>query len=97
MSKFKTLSVEEMKPMLGTVDAMVLDCRDVRDYKEAHIENALHLHEGLRESLLMKGDKQRPMIIYCYHGHASEHVAEMFSDFGFKDVYSLKGGFEAWK
>lgn len=96
MGKFKTLSVDEMKPMLSTTDAMVLDCRDVRDYKVAHIDNAMHLHEGLRESLLLKGDKQRPMIIYCYHGHASEHVAEMFTDFGFKEVYSLKGGFEAW-
>ncbi|GGB93150.1 thiosulfate sulfurtransferase GlpE [Marinobacterium zhoushanense] len=97
MGKFKTLSVDEMKPMLSTTDAMLLDCRDVRDYKVAHIDNAMHLHEGLRESLLLKGDKQRPMIIYCYHGHASEHVAEMFTDFGFKEVYSLKGGFEAWK
>lgn len=37
------------------------------------------------------------MIIYCYHGHSSEHLAEMFADFGFKNVFSLQGGFELWQ
>ena len=37
------------------------------------------------------------LLIYCYHGHTSQHLAEFFSDFGFKDVYSLEGGYEAWK
>ena len=96
MSKFKTVTVDEVKPLLSDERTMLLDCRDVKDYKAGHIDNAMHLHEGQRETLLLKGDKSRPMVIYCYHGHASEHVAEMFSDFGFKDVYSLKGGFAAW-
>ena len=96
MSKFKTVTVDVVKPLLSDERTMLLDCRDVKDYKAGHIDNAMHLHEGLRETLLLKGDKSRPMVIYCYHGHASEHVAEMFSDFGFKDVYSLKGGFAAW-
>lgn len=97
MSKFKTITATELKPMLQDNVPMLLDCRDVKDYRAGHIDDALHLHEGLRDSLLMKGDKARPMVIYCYHGHASEHVAEMFSDFGFTDVYSLKDGYAAWQ
>jgi thiosulfate sulfurtransferase len=55
------------------------------------------VHEGLKESLIKRGDKQRSLLIYCYHGHASEHLAEIFTDFGFKDVYSLVGGYASWK
>jgi thiosulfate sulfurtransferase len=97
MNTFKTVTVDEVKPLLAHPETMLLDCRDLRDYRAGHIDNAMHLHEGLRETLLLKGDKQRPLVIYCYHGHASEHVAEMFTDFGFQNVYSLKGGFAAWQ
>lgn len=97
MKKFKTISVTEMQDLLQDESAMLLDCRDVKDYRAGHIENALHVHEGLKESLLRKGDKSRKLIIYCYYGHASEHLAEMFGDFGFKNVFSLEGGFASWK
>ncbi len=97
MKKFKTISVPEMQSLLSDDTAMVLDCRDLKDYRAGHIENALHVHEGLKESLLTKGDKNRKLIIYCYYGHASEHLAEMFGDFGFKQVFSLQGGFASWK
>ena len=86
-----------MQSLIQEDDVMVLDCRDLKDYRIEHVVNAMHLHEGLRESLLKKGDKMKKMIIYCYYGHASEHMAEMFADFGFKNIYSLAGGFAAWK
>ncbi len=97
MKKFQTVSVPEMQTLLEDETAMLLDCRDRKDYRVGHIENAMHVHEGLKESLVKKGDKSRKLIIYCYYGHASEHLAEMFCDFGFQHVYSLAGGFSGWK
>lgn len=97
MKKFNSISVLEMQALLQKDDNMVLDCRDLKDYRQGHIDNAMHLHEGLKDSLLLKGDKNRKLLIYCYYGHASEHVAETFADFGFKHVYSLSGGFAEWK
>lgn len=97
MKKFKTVSIPEMQELLQDDKAMVLDCRELKDYRAGHIENALHVHEGLKESLIKKGDKNRKLIIYCYYGHASEHLAEMFGDFGFQNVFSLQGGFASWK
>lgn len=97
MKKFQTISVDEMLELMNDDSAMILDCRDLKDYRESHVENAMHVHEGLRDSLVAKGDKDRKMLIYCYYGHASEHLAEMFGDFGFKHVYSLDGGYASWK
>lgn len=95
--KYKNMSIADAKILIQNANPMILDCRATADYKLGHIENALHLHEGLKESLVKRGDKQRDLLIYCYHGHASEHLAEFFSDFGFAPVYSLEGGYTAWQ
>lgn len=97
MKKFTSVSVIEMQDLLQDDSTMLLDCRDLKDYRTGHIDNALHMHEGLKENLIKKGDKNRKLVIYCYYGHASEHLAEMFGDFGFKNVFSLQGGFASWK
>lgn len=97
MKKFKTISVSEAATLIAAQQPMILDCRDVKDYRAGHLENAMHVHEQLRDRLLMTGDKQRPMLIYCYYGHASEHLAETFGDFGFQQVYSLAGGYADWR
>lgn len=97
MKSFKTISVPETVKLIADADPLILDCRDLKDYRAGHIENAMHVHEQLRDTLLKKGDKNRELLIYCYYGHASEHLAEMFGDFGFKQVHSLAGGYAGWK
>jgi thiosulfate sulfurtransferase len=97
MAKFQTLSITDAMPLLSQPETLILDCRDLKDYRIGHIHNAMHVHQQLRDSLIKTADKQRPLLIYCYYGHASEHLAEMFGDFDFKQVYSLAGGFAAWQ
>jgi len=97
MKSFKTISTAESEQLIAEQQPMILDCRDLKDYRAGHIDNAMHVHEQLRDSLLKKADKAKPLLIYCYYGHASEHLAEMFGDFGFKQVYSLSGGYADWK
>ena len=95
--KYKTISVEDSEALILDAKPMILDCRDLKDYRAGHVDDALNVHEGLKDSLIKKGDKDRTLLIYCYYGHASEHLAEFFTDFGFKDVYSLAGGYSGWK
>ncbi|MGZ8226452.1 MAG: rhodanese-like domain-containing protein [Methylococcaceae bacterium] len=95
--KYKTLSIVDSEKLIKEENPMILDCREVKDYRAGHLQDALHVHEGLKESLIKRGDKQRSLLIYCYYGHASEHLADFFADFGFKHVYSLAGGYADWK
>lgn len=94
---YTSLAASACAQLIRDADPVILDCRDVKDYKTGHLENALHVHDSLKESLIRRGDKQRSLLIYCYFGHASEHLAQFFSDFGFKNVYSMAGGYAAWK
>lgn len=97
MKPFTTITAADAVELIAQQQPMILDCRDLKDYRAGHIDDAMHVHEQLRDSLIKKADKAKPLLIYCYYGHASEHLAEMFGDFGFKQVYSLAGGYADWK
>jgi rhodanese-related sulfurtransferase len=76
--------------------ALRLDARDALRHAEAHLEGALRLDGRNHERLLLTEPKRRPVLIYCYHGHASQTYAQMFVDFGFTEVVDLIGGWAAW-
>jgi len=76
--------------------ALRLDARDALRHAEAHLEGALRLDGRNHERLLLTEPKRRPVLIYCYHGHASQTYAQMFADFGFTEVVDLIGGWAAW-
>lgn len=92
----KTLSAVQARDFLTSGDVLVLDCRDLKDYRAGHIEGALHAHDGLVENLIRKGDKEQKILIYCYSGHRSEHLTEFFTGFGFQQAMNMAGGYAAW-
>jgi uncharacterized protein len=71
----------------------IFDVRDMQSYKQEHLEGAMHLTEDRLPLWFNRLDKNAPVLIYCYHGNSSKTFAQMFSDFRFKRVYSVDGGF----
>ncbi|QXP83156.1 ankyrin repeat domain-containing protein [Methylococcus sp. ANG] len=93
---FRRISTREAREVIATKEPLLLDVRDAAAYRGGHIPGALLFSDlnplELRRSL----PRDKPLLVYCYHGIASQDVAQMFADFGFGEVYSLDGGFEAW-
>lgn len=83
--------------LIETRTPLILDVRDAGSYASDHIPGAVNVRDGDVYSLLSSQPKQRPVLIYCYHGNASQTFAQMFCDFGFAEVFSLDGGFEHWR
>ena len=77
MKPFKTVTADAAEKLIADANPLILDCRELKDYRAGHIDNAMHVHEQLRDSLIKKGDKARDMLIYCYFGHASEGEARI--------------------
>lgn len=75
----------------------MLDARDTGSFDKSHIDGARHLSSANLSAVLGATARNRPILIYCYHGNASQEYAQTFSDFGFSAVYSLDGGYEAWR
>ena len=97
MVSIRTVTPETAAQIMGQDDVMILDCRDVGDYRESHIEGAMHSHDDLVEGLIRKGDKSRTLLVYCYTGHRSEHLTEFLTQFGFSNACNLTGGYQAWQ
>jgi thiosulfate/3-mercaptopyruvate sulfurtransferase len=93
---FKRIGIEGARELLKRDDVAVLDVRDAASYQKAHIASALWMSERNLHEVLSGTPKDKPVLIYCYHGNASQAYANIFTDFGFRDVYSLDGGFEHW-
>lgn len=75
--------------------AAVFDVRDAASYQRGHLPGAAHLAEDRLPGWFRRLAKEQPVIIYCYHGNASQTFAQMFVDFRFRRVFSVDGGYEA--
>jgi rhodanese-related sulfurtransferase len=93
---FQRLRSDQVLDWLATrPNALVLDAREARHHAASHLAGCTLLGRGNQDSLLMAKPKSRPVLIYCYHGNASQTWANMFVDFGFTDVADLMGGWAA--
>ena len=94
---FKRIDAATASQLLARDNVLVLDSRDQGSFELARIASARHLHSGNLDATLLGTPKATPVLLYCYHGNASQIYGQMFTDFGFAEVYSLDGGFEAWQ
>jgi thiosulfate/3-mercaptopyruvate sulfurtransferase len=93
---FQRIDVFGARRLIESGGTLVLDVRDAGSFERGHIEGAHNVSIGNLDSIIQGTSKSRPILIYCYHGYASQEYAQIFSDFGFSRVYSLDGGYKAW-
>ncbi len=74
--------------------ATVFDVRDLASYRQGHLTGAMHLQMERVATWIGRLPKEQAVVIYCYHGNASQVYAQMFSDFRFARVFSVDGGYE---
>lgn len=94
---FISVSYEQAKKMVEEQSVTIADVRSQASYEEAHIPNAQHLTIANLDAFCAASDKTKPVLVYCYHGISSQAVAQHLIAQGFKEVYNLVGGFEAWQ
>ena len=94
---YKCISIEETKALIQAGDSTILDIRDAESFSRSNIENSINASNDNVEQIAANSDKSMPLIIYCYHGNSSKGAAEYFYNMGFKESYSVDGGFEVWK
>ena len=93
---WRRIKVSEARLLLRREDLTVFDMRDEASFAQGHIDGARYLSNANLEEAIMKTPRDKPVLIYCYHGNASQTGAQIFTDFGFLEVYDLIGGYESW-
>ena len=95
---YKQISNDQaVELILANKDLIIADVRDRESYNAQHIDEAIHLSMEALNDFCVCLDKSQPILVYCTHGISSQSVAQLLGEQGFTEVYSLAGGFEAWK
>ena len=80
-------------------DALVLDVRTDKEYREGHILNSLHIPLGVLSGRLKELEPYRDsaIVVSCRSGARSAQAAAILRKQGFAQVYNLSGGVMAWQ
>jgi len=97
MISVNEIDVQKVKEMDEQDSATIVDIRDSASFQSGHIPNAIHLSDDTVQQFITSTDKEKPLVVYCYHGISSQGAAAYFSEQGFKEVSSMAGGFEGWR
>jgi len=92
----KEIPPKELKALLDS--GRVSEFYDVRTDKErgiAKIAGARQLDDQMMAAIEAL-PKDTPLAFHCHHGGRSRGAAEHFLKLGFKNVYNMAGGIEAW-
>lgn len=76
----------------------LVDVRTAQEQAYGVIEGAdrLDFSSNNFESSLEKLNKNKPVLVYCASGGRSGRTMQKLKKMGFKEVYNLQGGIQAW-
>lgn len=96
----KLLEQGEFKYMLRKFrNARLIDVSTKEEFEELNIPGSMNcdmLSPKFVDKVVLM-DKSRPYFLYCRNGSRSEVAMHIMQDLGFRRVYSLAAGIQAWK
>ncbi|MBZ5709090.1 Grx4 family monothiol glutaredoxin [Nannocystis pusilla] len=91
----KPITAGELQGKLAQGAVRLFDVRTPQEQAIAAIAGARLLDEAVRAEIL-ELDRGTPLAFHCHHGVRSQAAAEFFVSQGFREVYNLRGGIDAW-
>ncbi len=102
----ETVSVQDFPYLQDEPDVVVVDVREATEREtDGTIPGSLHASRGLLEfhadpecpAHLADLQPSKRIVLFCGTGGRSALAAKTLQDMGYTDVFSLAGGFAAWK
>ena len=94
----KEISAEELRSWQQSYkDFQIIDVREKHEYELSNI-NGLLIPLGLIEESVNQIESGKDVVIHCASGMRSANAIKVLeSKFGFKNLYNLKGGIQAYQ
>jgi monothiol glutaredoxin len=92
----RQLSALELKALIESgAPFELVDVRTDEERAVARIEGSRLLDKAYHD-VLLRLDRTTSIVFQCHHGVRSLHAAEYFRSEGFRNLYNLQGGIDAW-
>jgi len=95
---YKNVNAAEAKKMIDKQKVVVVDVRTDGEWNAGHLKDAKHIDISSPDfdQKINELKKDATVIVYCAVGGRSSRAAGAMSKKGFKNVYNLDGGINAW-
>jgi rhodanese-related sulfurtransferase len=97
-SRIREVSVAEARDRIAG-GAKLIDVREDNEFETEHAAGAKHMGRGVidRDIVQTFPDKNTELVLYCGGGYRSALAADMLQKMGYTNVWSMAGGWAAWK
>jgi len=77
---------------------ILIDVRTPQEYKSGHLDHAVNIDWFAKDfaERVQTMDKEKPVFVYCKKGGRSSQAARVLDSLGFKKVFDLEGGYDAF-
>lgn len=90
------INTEEASKMIGKKNTILIDCRTPDEFASGHISGATLLPLDELEKNVGDLDKSKTYVVICRSGNRSTTFTDSLNSKGFKKVYNVQGGMNAW-
>lgn len=92
------LEVSVFEAKLSESNGILLDVRTEEEISQGHIPGAsfINLYDENFNQKINFIQKDKPIFVYCKMGGRSAKASQELINVGFKEVYNLTGGIQAW-
>jgi rhodanese-related sulfurtransferase len=98
--RIREVTIADVKPRLDRGEAFhLVDVREESEWANGHLPDAIHLGKGIIERDIEQRipNTSAEIILYCGGGFRSALAAENLMKMGYTNVFSMDGGFRAWR
>ena len=99
-NRIREVTVEQTRERIDAdPNVKLIDVREDNEWQAGHATGATHIGKGIIERVIEEKvpDKSREVILYCGGGYRSALAADVLQKMGYKNVFSMAGGWKAWK
>lgn len=96
----ETVSVKKFHEMIGTTPGLqILDVRTPGETDLGIVPGAIliNINDADFETRVAELAKDKPIAVYCKAGGRSSRAQGIMNNLGFKEIYNVDGGFDAYK
>ncbi|MFM2481761.1 rhodanese-like domain-containing protein [Celerinatantimonas sp. YJH-8] len=99
LSGVKGIAYQQVTQLINKRDAVIVDVRSGDQYRKGHIAGSVNLTQSkvtVDDLKAYEKYREQPIVVACELGNKASVVARVFSKAGFKEVYFMQGGINAW-
>ncbi len=95
----RSVTPQEAVNMINREDAIILDVRDKKEFREGHILDAINipLAQLAKRHTELSKHKSKPIIVTCKMGQHSASAGKTLIDAGYEVVLRMTGGMAEWQ